>query len=182
MNSIRELNYIKNNNKYIEVGASTPLIDLEYYIKKYYPDFTKILKRYGSPQIRNVGTVAGNIATASPIGDCLPLLLSLNAQVILQDLKKTKILFLDNFFIDYRKTKLKKGQFIHSIRIPLFEKNIFKAYKVSKRFDDDISSVCAAFNLEIVKNKIENVRIAYGGMAAIPKRAIFCEKILLNSY
>ena len=79
MSSIRELDYIKNNNKYIEVGATTPLIDFEYYIKKYYPDFTKVLKRYGSPQIRNVGTVAGNIATASPIGDCLPLLLSLNA-------------------------------------------------------------------------------------------------------
>ena len=77
---------------------------------------------------------------------------------------------------------MKKGQFIHSIKIPFFSKNIFKAYKVSKRFDDDISSVCAAFNLEIVKNKIEFVRIAYGGMAAIPKRAKFCEKILLNSF
>jgi xanthine dehydrogenase small subunit len=182
MSSIRELNYIKNNNKYIEVGATTPLIDFEYYIKKYYPDFTKILKRYGSPQIRNVGTIAGNIATASPIGDCLPLLISLNAQVVLQDVKKTKILFLDNFFINYRKTKLKRGQFIHSIRIPLFEKNIFKSYKVSKRFDDDISSVCAAFNLEIIKNKIQTIRIAYGGMAAVPKRARHCEKILLNSF
>ena len=181
MNSISELSYIRNNNKYIEVGASTPLIEFESYIEKYYPDFTKILKRYGSPQIRNVATVAGNIATASPIGDCLPLLLSLNAQVVLQDLKKTKILFLDNFFISYRKTKLKKGQFIYSIRIPLFENNIFKAYKVSKRFDDDISSVCAAFNLEIVKNKVQSARIAYGGMAAIPKRAIYCEKILSDS-
>ena len=100
-------------------------MSLEYYIKKYYPDFTKILKRYGSPQIRNVGTIAGNIATASPIGDCLPLLLSLNAQIVIQDLKKTKILFLDNFFISYRKTKLKKGQFIHSIRIPLYLKKYF---------------------------------------------------------
>jgi len=181
MNSISELNYIKNNNKYIEIGASTPLIELESYISKYYPDFTQILKRYGSVQIRNVATVAGNIATASPIGDCLPLLLSLNAQIVLQDLKKTKILFLDNFFISYRKTKLKKGQFIHSIRIPLLQDNTFKAYKVSKRFDDDISSVCAAFNLEIVKNKIINARIAFGGMAAIPKRAIYCEKILSNS-
>ena len=155
MNSISELNYIKNNNKYIEVGASTPLIELESYIKKYYPDFTKILKRYGSPQIRNVATVAGNIATASPIGDCLPLLLSLNAQVVLQDLKKNRILFLDDFFISYRKTKLKKGQFISSIRIPILKGNILKSYKVSKRFDDDISSVCAAFNLEIVKNNFK---------------------------
>ena len=181
INSINELNYIRNNNKYIEVGASTPLIELESYIKKYYPDFTKILKRYGSPQIRNVATVAGNIATASPIGDCLPLLLSLNSQIVLQGIKKNKILFLDDFFTSYRKTKLKKGQFIHSIRIPLFKNNTFRAYKVSKRFDDDISSVCAAFNLEIVKNKVQSVRIAYGGMAAIPKRAIYCEKILLNS-
>jgi len=181
MNSIKELNYIKNNNKYIEVGASTPLIELESYIEKYYPDFTKILKRYGSPQIRNVATVAGNIATASPIGDCLPLLLSLNAQVVLQDFKKSKILFLDNFFISYRKTKLKKGQFIRSIRIPLFKGNIFKSYKVSKRFDDDISSVCAAFNLEIIKNKVQSTRIFFGGMAEIPKRAVYCEKILSNS-
>ena len=181
MNSIYEMNYIKNNSKYIEIGASTPLIDLENHMQNYYPDFTKILKRYGSPQIRNVGTVAGNIATASPIGDCLPLLLSLNAEVVLQDLKKTKTLLLDSFFVSYRKTKIKKGQFIRSIKIPLPEKNIFKAYKISKRFDDDISSVCAAFNLEIVKNRIENVKIAYGGMAEIPKRAIFCEKVLLKS-
>ncbi len=181
MNSIRDLNYIKNNNKYIEVGASTPLIEFESYIKKYYPDFTKILKRYGSPQIRNVATIAGNIATASPIGDCLPLLLSLNAEIVLQDFKKTKVLFLNDFFISYRKTKLKKGQFIHSIRIPVLKGNTFKAYKVSKRYDDDISSVCAAFNLRIIKNKVQSVRIAYGGMAAIPKRAIYCEKILSNS-
>ena len=122
MNSVRELNYIRNNDEYIDIGASTPLIDFENYIQEYYPDFTKILKRYGSPQIRNVATVAGNIATASPIGDCLPLLLSLNSKIVLQDFKKTKTFFLDDFFISYRKTKLKKGQFIHSIRIPLYKK------------------------------------------------------------
>ena len=181
VNSIKELNYIKNNKDYIEIGASTPLIELESYIRKYYPDFTKILKRYGSVQIRNVATIAGNICTASPIGDCLPLLLSLNAQVVLNDFKKKKVLFLDNFFVDYRKTRLKQGEFIHSIRIPLFKNNNFKAYKISKRIDDDISAVCAAFNLKIEKNKIISVRVAYGGMAAIPKRAINCEKILLNS-
>ena len=90
-------------------------------------------------------------------------------------------MFLDSFFISYRKTKLKKGQFIQSIRIPIMKNNTFKAYKVSKRFDDDISSVCAAFNLELVRNKIKKIRIAYGGMAEIPKRAFSCEKILMNS-
>jgi len=181
MNSIKELNYIKNNNEYIEVGATTPLNEFELYIKKYYPDFNKILKRYGSIQIRNVATIAGNIATASPIGDNLPLLLALDSKVVLQGIKKDKIISINDFFINYRKTKLKPGQFIHSIRIPIIAENIFKAYKISKRFDDDISSVCAAFNLIIKNKKITNVKIAYGGMAAIPKRATYCERVLLNS-
>ena len=150
MNSINELNYIKNNKKYIEVGATTPLIKFENYIQKHYPDFNSILKRYGSVQIRSVATLAGNIATASPIGDTLPLLLSLEAKVVLKSIKKTKVIELNDFFLGYRKTKLKKGQFIESVRIPLFPKNIFKAYKISKRFDDDISSICASFNFEIL--------------------------------
>ena len=181
MNSIDELNYIKNNKKYIEIGASTSLTEFETYIEKYYPDFATILKRYGSVQIRNVATISGNISTASPIGDTLPLLLSLDAKVVLQGLGKIKVLPLNEFFISYRKTKLKRGQFIQSIRIPLFPKNIFKAFKVSKRIDDDISSVCASFNLNIQNKKIKSIKIAYGGMAATPKRAIKCEKIMLNS-
>ena len=181
LNSIDELNYIKENYKYIEVGATTPLRQFELFIKKYYSDFNIILKRYGSVQIRNVATMAGNIATASPIGDSLPLLLSLDASIAVESFNKKTILPLKNFFISYRKTKLKKGQFISSIRIPIFKKNIFKAYKISKRIDDDISSVCASFNLEIVNKKIKSIKIAYGGMAAIPKRAIYCEKVLLNS-
>ena len=181
LNSIDELNYIKENNKYIEVGATTSLIKFELFIKKYYPDFNTILKRYGSVQIRNVATIAGNIATASPIGDSLPLLLSLDASISIESFNKKSRLSLKDFFISYRKTKLKKGQFISSIRIPIYKKNIFKAYKISKRIDDDISSVCASFNLAIVNKKIKNIKIAYGGMAPIPKRAIHCEKILLNS-
>ena len=182
MNSIDELNYIKKNNNYIEVGATVSLINFESFIKKDFPDFFQILKRYGSVQIRNVCTIAGNIATASPIGDTLPLLLSLDSQIIIKGKSKTKILPLNGFFINYRKTKLKRGQFIHSIRIPILKKNIFKAYKISKRIDDDISSVCASFNIELENNKIKKIKIAYGGMASIPKRAVNCEKILLNSF
>jgi xanthine dehydrogenase small subunit len=181
LNSIDELNYIKEKDRYIEVGATTPLRKFELIIKKYYPDFNRILKRYGSVQIRNVATLAGNMATASPIGDSLPLLLSLDASIAIESFNKKMMIPIKDFFIDYRKTRLKKGQFIRSIRIPLFKKNIFKAYKISKRIDDDISSVCASFNLAIINKKIKSVKIAYGGMAATPKRAVYCEKMLLNS-
>ena len=182
LKDIKELDFIKKNKKFIEVGAATPLIKFEKFIKKHYSDFNSVLKRYGSIQIRNVGTIGGNIATASPIGDTLPVLLSLNAELVIETLKNKKILSINEFFISYRKTKLKKGEFIYSIRIPLYKNNIFKAYKISKRFDDDISSLCASFNLEINNNKIKNVLIAFGGMAEIPKRAKICEKSLKNKH
>jgi len=180
LKEIKELDFIKVNKNNLEVGASTPLIKFEKEIKKHYPDFYLVLKRYGSVQIRNVGTIGGNIATASPIGDTLPILLSLNAEILIESFNQRKVIPINNFFLDYRKTKLKKNEFIHSIKIPLFKKNIFKAFKISKRFDDDISSVCGSFNFEIDNNKIKEVFIAFGGMAAVPKRAKACEKILKN--
>ena len=181
LNSIKELDFINNKKNEIEVGAGTSLLQFEKFVKKYYPDFNTILKRYGSVQIRNVGTIAGNIATASPIGDTLPLLLSLDSKVILDGPKKRELIPINKFFISYRKTRLKKGQFIYSVKIPIYKKNIFKAYKISKRFDDDISSVCGSFNIEIDKNRIKKIKIAYGGMSEIPKRAKNTEKILINS-
>jgi len=180
LKEVKELDFIKVSKNNLEIGAATPLIKFENEIKKYYPDFYSILKRYGSVQIRNVGTIGGNIATASPIGDSLPILLSLNAEILIESFNQRKVLPINNFFIDYRKTKLKRTEFIRSIKIPLFKKNIFKAFKISKRFDDDISSVCGSFNFKINNNKIKEVYIAYGGMAAIPKRAKACEDILKN--
>ncbi len=181
LNNIKELNFIKIKNNEIIFGSTTPLIQVEKFILKYYPDFNNILRRYGSVQIRNVGTIGGNIATASPIGDTLPLLLSLNAKIIIQSKNGSKQIFLNNFFIKYRKTKLKKGEFIKSIIIPIYKNHNFKAYKISKRFDDDISSVCASFNFKIKNQRIQDVVIAYGGMAEIPKRAKNCENFLKNS-
>ena len=181
LQAIDELDFIKEKNNNIEVGAATPLIKFERFILKYYPDFNSVLKRYGSVQIRNVCTIGGNIATASPIGDTLPILLSLNSEIVIETTKNKKILPLKNFFLGYRKTKLKKGEFIYSIKIPIYKNNVFKAYKISKRFDDDISSLCASFNLEIVNKKIKKAIIAYGGMAEIPKRATNCENFLNNT-
>jgi len=180
LKNIKELNFIKIKNNEIVFGSTTPLIQVEKFILKYYPDFNNILRRYGSVQIRNVGTIGGNIATASPIGDTLPLLLSLNAKIIIQTKNGNKQIFLNNFFIKYRRTKLKKGEFIKSIIIPIYKNHNFKAYKISKRFDDDISSVCASFNFKIKDQRIQDVAIAYGGMAEIPKRAKNCENFLKN--
>jgi xanthine dehydrogenase small subunit len=181
LNSIDKLNFVKKGKNLLEIGATISLFEFQNLIKKYFIDFYDVLKRYGSIQIRNVGTIAGNIATASPIGDTLPLLLSLDAMIVIQGTNKKKVYPLNKFFISYRKTKLKKSEFIYSIRIPFNKENVFKAYKISKRFDDDISSVCGSFSFLIKKNKITKAAIAYGGMSEIPKRASTIEKNLINS-
>ena len=181
LNSVKELKFIKKTKKFIEVGSGVSLYEFQNVIKSYYPDFHYILKRYGSVQIRNVGTLAGNIATASPIGDSLPLLLSLDSSIKIQTSKSIKVIPLSEFFLSYRKTKLKKGEFLYSVEIPINKQNHFKAYKISRRFDDDISSVCASFNFLIKKNIILKAKIAYGGMSEIPKRASKIEEALTNS-
>ena len=181
LNSVKELNFVKKNKNFIEVGAGVSLYDFQNMIKSHYLDFYNILKRYGSVQIRNVGTISGNIATASPIGDTLPLLLSLDAVIKIKTKSGLEIIPLNEFFISYRKTKLKKGDFIYSVKIPINKKNYFRAYKISKRFDDDISTVCASFNFLMKNKKIVEAKIAYGGISEIPKRAISIEKKLNNS-
>ena len=107
--------------------------------------------------------------------------MALDAKIIIDGKNGKKTIPINNFFIGYRKTKLKQGDFIYSVKIPILKYNIFKAYKISKRFDDDISSVCGSFNLEINKNHIKRAKIAFGGMSEVPKRAIKTEKILINS-
>jgi len=181
LNSIKELKFIKKTKNFIEIGSGVSLYEFQNIIKSYYPDFYNILKRYGSVQIRNVGTLAGNIATASPIGDSLPLLLSLESLIKIKTSKFIKTIPLNEFFLSYRKTKLKKGEILYSVQIPINKENYFKAYKISKRFDDDISSVCASFNFLIKKNIILKANVAYGGMSEIPKRASTIEKALTNS-
>jgi len=181
LNSIKELKFIKKTKNFIEIGSGVSLYEFQNIIKSYYPDFYNILKRYGSVQIRNVGTLAGNIATASPIGDSLPLLLSLDSLIKIKTSKFIKTIPLNEFFLSYRKTKLKKGEILYSVQIPINKQNYFKAYKISKRFDDDISSVCASFNFSIKKNIILKANVAYGGMSEIPKRASTIEKALTNS-
>ena len=176
----KDLNYVKVRNDNLHIGAATPINDILESLKKYYHEFYKMFERYGSEQIRNVASLGGNIGSASPIGDSLPVLISLNAILVLDGLKSRKI-EMNNYFISYRKTKLRKNEFIKEIIIPLKSKNnILKCYKISKRIDDDISSVFMAINSEIKKDTFKSIKIVCGGMAAIPKIAKATEKYLKN--
>jgi xanthine dehydrogenase small subunit len=178
---IRGLGDIGESAGHIEIGAAAPYSDAMAAIASAYPDFSEILRRLGSEQIRNAGTLGGNVANASPIGDTPPLLLALGASVVLRKGAARRELSLDEFFLGYRKTALAPGEFIARIRIPKPRAGLrFGAYKISKRFDQDISAVCGAFAIETQGGTVRAARIAFGGMAATPKRAAGCEAALVG--
>ncbi|WP_341665727.1 xanthine dehydrogenase small subunit [Vibrio sp.] len=164
------------------IGANTNITDAAQALVNLFPDFSDLLHRFASPQIRNLGTLGGNIANASPIGDIAPLFIALNAKLKLRSGNNTRILPIEDFFVRYKVTAQQKSEFIEQIHIPKLQKhNFFRAYKLSKRLDDDISAVCGAFNIEIENNKIVSARIAFGGMAETPKRATQCESTLIGN-
>ncbi|HEK0909777.1 TPA: xanthine dehydrogenase small subunit [Pseudomonas putida] len=178
---VAELKRIDKTSSHLEIGAATPLTDCYGALNEEYPDFGALLHRFASLQIRNQGTLGGNIGNASPIGDSPPLLIALNAQIVLRQGDRQRTLALEDYFIDYRITARQDSEFIEKILVPRASSEwTFRAYKVSKRLDDDISAVCAAFNLNIENGVVGGVRIAFGGMAAIPKRARACEAALLG--
>ena len=172
-----DLKYVKDEGDKIIIGAATPINDTLNILNKYYPSIVRMYLRYGSLQIRNVATIGGNIANASPIGDSAPALISLNSSIIIEG-NKTRLIKLSDFFISYKKTLLKKNEYIKEIIIPIDTKSIFKCYKISKRFDDDISAVFMAINLKLNNNLISKISITYGGMAEIPKSALNTENFL----
>lgn len=165
----------------IEIGAATALTDCYEALSREYPDFGELLHRFASLQIRNQGTLGGNIGNASPIGDSPPLLIALGAKIVLRKGEQTRTLALEDYFIDYRVTVRQESEFIERIIVPRASaRQTFRAYKVSKRLDDDISAVCAAFRVHIENGAIVDARAAFGGMAAIPKRAAHCEQALIG--
>ena len=177
--NIAELKRIEDFDDRLEIGAATALSDCYAALKAQYPDFGELLQRFASLQIRNQGTLGGNIGNASPIGDSPPLLIALGAQIVLCKGNTRRTLALEDYFIDYRVTARQDSEFIEKIIVPKASAaQAFRAYKVSKRLDDDISAVCAAFNLRIEQGVVAEARVAFGGMAATPKRATACEAAL----
>ncbi|MFI8416361.1 xanthine dehydrogenase small subunit [Serratia sp. NPDC078593] len=163
------------------IGAGATLSQLYPLLTDYHPAFGELLQRFAAQQIRNQGTLAGNIANASPIGDIAPVLLALNATLMLRRGGQQRELPLSAFFLDYRQTALQPGEFIERVLLPAQAPDDLRVWKVSKRLEDDISAVCGAFNLKIEGGVVREARVAYGGMAAVPKRAAACEQALVGA-
>ncbi|SDH81899.1 xanthine dehydrogenase small subunit [Pseudomonas panipatensis] len=178
---VEEMKRVEVFAERIELGAAAALTDCYQVLAEDYPDFGELLQRFASLQIRNQGTLGGNIGNASPIGDTPPLLIALGARIVLRKGNASRELPIEDYFIDYKVTARQEGEFIEKIIVPRPQANqAFRAYKVSKRLDDDISAVCAAFSVSLEDGRISAVRSGFGGMAAIPKRARACEAALLG--
>jgi xanthine dehydrogenase small subunit len=140
-----------------------------------------MLLRLGSLQIRNQGTLGGNIGNASPIGDTPPALIALRSEVVLRSKGGSRQVAVEDYFHDYKKTELQPGEFIYEILLPKpLPGYVLKVYKISKRLDDDISAVLMAIWIHYDGETVRDIVIACGGMAAIPKRALKCEQALKN--
>lgn len=178
--NVRELKTIERDAQTLTIGAAVTLEDAYAALAADYPELAELWTRFASLPIRNAGTLGGNVANGSPIGDSMPALLALGAEVVLRHGTKMRTLPLDGFYLGYQKTALAAGEFVAALRVPRPTGNLrFRTYKVSKRYDQDISAVCAAFALHIDEGStIVEARVAFGGMAATPKRATQTEAVL----
>ncbi|YBV98176.1 xanthine dehydrogenase small subunit [Phyllobacteriaceae bacterium JZ32] len=178
---VRELRDIGETPTHLAFGAAVTWEEVLARVASLYPSFATLIRRFGSTQIRSMGTVGGNIGTASPIGDGPPALIALGAEIELASLDGRRVMPLEDFFLDYRKTALKPDEVIASVRIPRpAAGQDFRVYKISKRYDQDISTVCGAFSVVREDGIVISARIAFGGMAAIPKRVREAEAALIG--
>lgn len=163
------------------IGAAVTYADLEPLLEREYPTFAHLLHRLGSAQVRNRGTLGGNVANASPIGDTPPVLLALEARLRLVGPNGTREIPAEAFFLDYKKTQLAADEVLAAIFLPApTQGRELKVWKLSKRREDDISAVLGAFSWKIQDGCLSDVRLAFGGMAGIPARAKGAEAALLG--
>ncbi|MEL7211825.1 MAG: xanthine dehydrogenase small subunit [Pseudomonadota bacterium] len=178
---LEELRQIEDAGGMIRIGAGVSYSGSSDTLCTAFPHLRDYWDRIAGWQIRNMGTIGGNIANGSPIGDTPPVLIALGAQVILRKGDARRTLPVEAFFIDYGKQDRAPGEFVEHIDIPLAQTgSLHAAYKISKRRDEDISAVAAGFNITVQDDTITDARIAFGGMAATPKRATNVENALIG--
>jgi xanthine dehydrogenase small subunit len=176
---VAELARIEERDGAIEIGAAVALTDALAALVARYPGLGEMANRFASPPVRNAGTLCGNIANGSPIGDSMPALIALGAEVVLRHGPDERSIALEALYAGYRQTTLARGELVRAVRIPLPRPGLVAAcYKVSKRFDQDISAVCGGFAVRLAGGIVTEARLAFGGMAATPKRATAAEAAL----
>jgi len=179
LGNVKELRQIGETDKAWRIGAAVSLTQVETLVAKAYPDFAEVLRRFGSPPIRSTATLAGNIANGSPIGDTMPCLMALGATLVLRRGDKSRRVSLDNFYTGMKKNVLEAGEFIEAIELPKpVSGQVFRAHKISKRFEQDISATCAAITYSLKAGKLSGVKLAYNGLAPSPCRAPKLEAVL----
>ena len=178
---VAELKSITESAQSISIGAAVTLEDAYAALARHYPELTEMWERFASPPIRNAGTLGGNVANGSPIGDSMPALIALGASVVLRSMRGARTLALEDLYLAYQKKAMEPDEVIEAVEVPLpVDGLLFRTYKISKRYDSDISAVCAAFALRVDGKRIALCRIAFGGMAPTPKRATHAEAALVG--
>ena len=179
LNRCADLRGITEDETGLRIGAMTTLTEVEAKLAPLHPSLGTMLRRYGSTQVRNAATLGGNIANGSPIGDGPPALIALGATLQLRRGNARREIALEDFFLDYGKQDRAAGEFVEAILIPR-QHDTLRCYKLSKRFEQDISAVCGCISITGNGTEILTARIAFGGMAATPKRAAAAEAALVG--
>lgn len=178
---VAELKRIGPREGGVWIGAGVRYVDAMATLGGLYPELGAMMRRLGSTQVRNSGTLGGNIANGSPIGDMPPALIAAGATLVLNQGGERRQMPLESFFIDYGRQDRRPGEFVEAVIVPTpMPDLVFKVFKLSKRFDQDISAVCGAFALRIDGGVVTSARIAFGGMAGTPRRASGCEAALIG--
>ena len=173
---VASLHEVRETTDRVEIGAAATYSEAEAALAGIDPDVGEMLRRLGSKQVRATGTVGGNIANGSPIGDSPPVLIALGATIDLRHGDVRRTLALEDFFLDYGRQDRAPGEILTRITVPrLGPDDHFRCYKISKRFDQDISGLLGAFRFRLRRGRVADARVAFGGMAATPKRAAATE-------
>jgi xanthine dehydrogenase small subunit len=179
--NVAELKTVALTDDGLEIGAAVSLTDAFAALLRDEPMWAELARRFASVPVRNAGTLGGNVANGSPIGDSMPGLIALGARIVLQRESVVREMPLEDYYIAYRRTALAAGEFVRALSIarrPADDSRLFRIWKVSKRADQDISAVCGAFALDMADGRIRQARVAFGGVAATPKRALATEAAL----
>jgi xanthine dehydrogenase small subunit len=180
--AITELKRVRRDAVGIEIGAAVSLTEAWRVVVTEFPTLAEMALRFGSPPVRNSGTLCGNLANGSPIGDSLPVMIALGAELVLRRGVRIRRVPLEKFYLGYQRTALEPGEFVLSVKVPLPRAQRWIAgYKVSKRFDQDISAIAVAFAVEVADGSVISARIAFGGMAAVAARALATERALIGA-